>query len=176
MDEKTMRDIIVSTITETNSKNSELNAKIEELNSTIADKDAQIADLNGKVEANATSDADKDAKIEELNGKVAELEAKLDECKKAEQNAALDKAIGEFSEEEQKYAESEINSFRENPLEGNVDAVVNAIHAGIGRASKKAEADAKVAEQNSAKDDADLDIFSEVNSVEDTDDSDVNIF
>lgn len=176
MDEKTMRDIIISTITETNSKNNELNAKIEELNSTIADKDAQIADLNGKVEANATSDADKDAKIEELNGKVAELEAKLDECKKAEQNAALDKAIGEFSEEEQKYAESEINSFRENPLEGNVDAVVNAIHAGIGRASKKAEADAKVAEQNSAKDDTDLDIFSEVNSVEDTDDSDVNIF
>ena len=30
--------------------------------------------------------------------------------------------------------------------------------------------------KDSAKDDADLDIFSEVNSVEDTDDSDVNIF
>ena len=176
MNEKEMRDLIVATIVETNDKNNELTKTINELNSTIADKDTQIADLNAKVEANATADADKDAKIEELNGKVAELEAKLDECKKAEQNAALDKAIGEFSEEEQKYAESEINSFRENPLEGNVDAVVNAIHAGIGRASKKAEADAKVAEQNSAKDDADLDIFSEVNSVEDTDDSDVNIF
>ena len=176
MDEKTMRDLIVSTITETNSENNKLNAKIKELNSTIADKDAQIADLNEKVEANATSDADKDAKIEELNGKVAELEAKLDECKKAEQNSALDKALEAFTETEQKYAESEINAFRENPIAGNVDVVVNAINAGIGKAVKAAEADAKVAEQNSANNETELDIFSEINSVEDAEDNDVNIF
>ena len=176
MNEKEMRDLIVATIVETNDKNNELSAKINELNSTIADKDTQIADLNAKVEANATADADKDAKIEELNGKIAELEAKLDECKKAEQNSALDKALEAFTETEQKYAESEINAFRENPIAGSVDVVVNAINAGIGKAVKAAEADAKVAEQNSAKEDADLDIFSEVNSVEDTDDSDVNIF
>lgn len=176
MNEKEMRELITSVITETNSKNDELTKTINELNSTIADKDTQIADLNAKVEANATADADKDAKIEELNGKVAELEAELDECKKAEQNSALDKALEAFTETEQKYAESEINAFRENPIAGNVDVVVNAINAGIGKAVKAAEADAKVAEQNSAKDDADLDIFSEVNSVEDTDDSDVNIF
>ena len=176
MNEKEMRDLIVATIVETNDKNNELSAKINELNSTIADKDSQISDLNAKVEANATADADKDAKIEELNGKITELEAKLDECKKAEQNSALDKALEAFTETEQKYAESEINAFRENPIAGNVDVVVNAINAGIGKAVKAAEADAKVAEQNSAKEDADLDIFSEVNSVEDEDDSDVNIF
>ena len=176
MDERTMKELIVSTIAETNSKNDDLAKIINELNSTIADKDTQIADLNAKVEANATADADKDAKIEELNGKIAELEAKLDECKKAEQNSALDKALEVFTETEQKYAESEINAFRENPIAGNVDVVVNAINAGIGKAVKAAEADAKVAEQNSAKEDADLDIFSEVNSVEDEDDSDVNIF
>lgn len=174
MDEKTMRDLIVSTITETNSENSKLNAKIEELNSTIADKDAQIADLNEKVEANVTADADKDAKIEELNGKVAELEAKLDECKKAEQNSALNKALEAFTEDEQKYAESEINAFRENPIAGNVDTVVNAIHAGIGKASKEAET--KTNEQNSANNETELDIFSEINSVEDAEDDDVNIF
>ena len=176
MDEKTMRDVIVSAITETNSKNDELTKTINELNSTIADKDTQIADLNAKVEANATADADKDAKIEELNGKVAELEAKLDECKKAEQNSALDKALEAFTETEQKYAESEINAFRENPIAGNVDVVVNAINAGIGRAIKAAEADAKVAEQNSANNETELDIFSEINSVEDAEDNDVNIF
>lgn len=174
MNEKEMRELITSVITETNSKNDELTKTINELNSTVADKDAQIADLNAKVEANATADADKDAKIEELNNKIAELEAKLDECKKAEQNSALDKALEAFTETEQKYAESEINAFRENPIAGNVDVVVNAINAGIGKAVKAAEA--KVAEQNSAKEDADLDIFSEVNSVKDVDDSDVNIF
>ena len=176
MDEKTMRELIVSTITETNSKNDELTKTINELNSAIADKDTQIDDLKAKAEANATEDAKKDETIEELKGKIAELEAKLDECKKAEQNSALDKALEAFTETEQKYAESEINAFRENPIAGNVDVVVNAINAGIGKAVKAAEADAMVAEQNSAKEDADLDIFSEVNSVEDTDDSDVNIF
>lgn len=176
MNEKEMRDLIVATIVETNDKNNELTKTINELNSTIADKDTQIADLNAKVEANATADADKDAKIEELNGKVAELEAKLDECKKAEQNSALDKALEAFTETEQKYAESEINAFRENPIAGNVDVVVNAINAGIGKAVKAAEANAKVAEQNAKKEDADLDIFSEVNSAEDESNEDVNIF
>ena len=176
MEERVMRDLIVSTITETNSKNDELTKTINELNSAIAEKDTQIADLNEKVEANATSDAEKDAKIEELNGKVAELEAKLDECKKAEQNSALDKALEAFTETEQKYAEVEINAFREDPIAGNVDVVVNAINAGIGKAVKAAEAEAKTAELNSANNDTDLDIFSEINSVEDADDNDVNIF
>lgn len=175
MNEKEMRDLIVATIVETNDKNNELSAKINELNSTIADKDTQIADLNAKVEANATADAEKDAKIEELNGKVAELEAKLDECKKAEQNSALDKALEAFTETERKYAASEINAFRENPIAGNVDVVVNAINAGIGKAVKAAEADAKVAEQNSANNETELDIFSEISSAEDVDE-DVNIF
>lgn len=176
MGEKEMRELITSVITEVNSKNDELNTKIEELNSTIESKDAEIKELNDKVNANADADKEKDEKIEELTKKNEELEKELNECKKAEKKAALDKAIGEFSEDEQKYAESEINSFRENPLEGDVDAVVNAIHAGIGRASKKAEADAKVAEQNAKKEDADLDIFSEVNSAEDESNEDVNIF
>lgn len=174
MDEKIIRDVIVTAINETNSKNDELTQKITELNSTIADKDAQITELNEKVEANKTSDADKDAKIEELNQKIAELEAQVNECKKAEQNSALDKALEGFTETEQKYAESEINSFRENPLEGNVDTVVNAINAGIGKAFKAAES--KTSEQNSANNETELDIFSEINSVEDTKDEDVNIF
>ena len=173
MDEKTMRDVIVNAITETNSKNSELNAKIDELNSAIADKDSQITELNEKVEANKTSDSDKDAKIEELTAKVAELENKLEECKKSEQNAALDKALGAFTEDEQKYAESEINAFRENPVAGNVDTIVTAIQAGIGKAFKEAES--KTGEQNSANNETELDIFSEISSAEDVDE-DVNIF
>lgn len=174
MDEKIIRDVIVTAINETNSKNDEFTQKITELNSTIADKDAQITELNEKVEASKASETDKDAKIEELKNKVAELEAQVNECKKAEQNSALDKALEGFTEAEQKYAESEINSFRENPLEGNVDTVVNAINAGIGKAFKAAES--KTSEQNSVNNETELDIFSEINSVEDTGDNDVNIF
>ena len=176
MGEKEMRELITSVITEVNSKNDELNTKIKELNSTIESKDAEIKELNDKVNANVDADKEKDEKIEELTKKNKELEAKLNECKKAEQNSALDKALEVFTETEQKYAESEINAFRENPIAGNVDVVVNAINAGIGKAVKAAEADAKVAEQNSANNETELDIFSEINSVEDAEDNDVNIF
>lgn len=171
MDEKTMKSIIVSAIAEANSKNDELTDKISELNSTIADKDAKIEELNTQIEDNKTSDEDKDAKIQKLNEKVTELESKLNECKKAEQNSALDKALEAFSEDEQKYAETEINSFRENPLEGNVDAIVNAINAGIGRAFK-----AKAAEINSKGNDSEFDIYSEISSVVDNGEGEVDIF
>lgn len=173
MDEKTMRDVIVNAINETNSKNDELTNKISELNTAIEEKDTKITELNSELENKKTSNEDKDAKIEELNSKITELEAELGECKKAEQNAKLDKELEAFSEAEQKYAESEINAFRENPIKGDVSAVVTAINAGIGKAVKAAEA--KISETNSTKE-ADIDIFSEISSVKDNDDEDDSIF
>lgn len=187
LDEKELKELIQSTISETNSKNEELLAKITELNSTISEKDSVIAE--------------KEEKIVELNATVEQVQKALDDLKKehetywAERDALekelgtlkakarigeLNAAIEGFSDEEKKYAESEINSFNEKPLEGNIDAIVDKIYAGIGQASKKADAEAKVAEQNSAKENKDnevIDIFSEMCSeAQDTDDEDVNIF
>lgn len=173
MDEKTMRDVIVNAINETNSKNEELANKIQELNNAIKEKDGKIAELTKNVDDKKDEDKNKDAKIQELNNKVAELESELNDCKKAEQNSRLDKALEVFSEDEQKFAESEINSFREDPLSGNVEAIVGKIYSGIGQAAKKSAQ--KIAEQNSANNDSELDIFSEINSVED-DNDDVSIF
>lgn len=172
-DEKEMREIIVSTITETNSKNDELTNKIQELNDAIEEKDGKIAELTKNADDKKDEDKNKDDKIQELNDKVAELESKLNDCKKSEQNSRLDKALEVFSEDEQKFAESEINSFREDPLSGNVEAIVGKIYSGIGQAAK--ESAQKIAEQNSANNDSELDIFSEINSVED-DNDDVSIF
>lgn len=187
LDEKELKELIQSTISETNSKNEELLAKITELNSTINEKDSVIAE--------------KEEKIVELNATVEQVQKALDDLKKehetywAERDALekelgalkakarigeLNAAIEGFSDEEKKYAESEINSFNEKPLEGNIDAIVDKIYAGIGQASKKADAEAKVAEQNSAKENKDnevIDIFSEMCSeTQDTDEEDVNIF
>lgn len=187
LDEKELKELIQSTISETNSKNEELLAKITELNSTISEKDSVIAE--------------KEEKIVELNATVEQVQKALDDLKKehetywAERDALekelgalkakarigeLNAAIEGFSDEEKKYAESEINSFNEKPLEGNIDAIVDKIYAGIGQASKKADAEAKVAEQNSAKENKDnevIDIFSEMCSeTQDTDEEDVNIF
>lgn len=175
-DEKTMRDVIVNAINETNSKNSEYEATITELNSTIAERDNTIVELNATVEQVKKALADLEAEREAYWAEREALQKELGELKAKARLGELNSAIENFTDEEKAYAEVEINSFNEDPMAGDVDAIVSKIYAGIGTATKKAEADAKVAEQNSAKDDADLDIFSEVNSVEDTDDSDVNIF
>lgn len=187
LDEKELKELIQSTISETNSKNEELLAKITELNSTINEKDSVIAE--------------KEEKIVELNATVEQVQKALDDLKKEHETywserEALEKELGTlkakarigelntaiegFSDEEKKYAESEINSFNEKPLEGNIDAIVDKIYAGIGQASKKADAEAKVAEQNSAKKNKDnevIDIFSEMCSeTQDNEEEDVNIF
>ena len=187
LDEKELQELIQSTISETNSKNEELLAKITELNSTISEKDSVIAE--------------KEEKIVELNTTVEQVQKALDDLKKEHETywserEALEKELGTlkakarigelntaiegFSDEEKKYAESEINSFNEKPLEGNIDAIVDKIYAGIGQASKKADAEAKVAEQNSAKENKDnevIDIFSEMCSeTQDNEEEDVNIF
>lgn len=175
-DEKVMRDVIVAAITETNSKNDELNATITELNSTIAERDNTIVELNATVEQVKKALADLEAERETYWAEREALQKELGELKAKARLGELNSAIEDFTDEEKAYAEVEINSFNEDPMAGDVNAIVSKIYSGIGLASKKAEADAKVAEQNSAKEDADLDIFSEVNSVEDTDDSDVNIF
>lgn len=176
MDEKTMRDVIVNAINETNSKNDELNATIAELNSTIESKNAEIVELNATVEQVQKALDDLKKEHETYWAERDALEKELGELKAKARLGELNSAIENFTDEEKAYAEVEINSFNENPMAGDVDAIVSKIYAGIGAASKKAETDARVAEQNSARDDADLDIFSEINSAEDTEDNDVNIF
>lgn len=187
LDEKELKELIQSTISETNSKNEELLAKITELNSTISEKDSVIAE--------------KEEKIVELNATVEQVQKAIDDLKKEHETywaerEALEKELGAlkakarigelnaaiegFSDEEKKYAESEINSFNEKPLEGNIDAIVDKIYAGIGQASKKASDEARVAEQNSEKENKDnevIDIFSEMCSeTQDDNEEDVNIF
>lgn len=187
LDEKELKKLIQTAICETNSKNDELAAKITELNSTICEKDSIIAE--------------KESKIVELNATVEQVQKALDDIKKEHETywaerEALEKELGQlkakarlgelntalesFSEEEKKFAESEINAFKEKPLEGNIETVVSKIYAGIGLASKKAAEEARTSEQNSAKTKKEnevIDIFSEMCSVEqDHEPEDINIF
>ena len=185
LNEKELKEIIQSTISETNSKNEEYIAKITELNSTISEKDSVIAE--------------KEEKISELSATIEQIQKALDDIKKEQETSwaerdALEKELGElkakarlgelnaaiegFSDDEKKFAESEINSFNEKPLEGSIEAIVSKIYAGIGQASKKASDEAKVAEQNSAKENNEvIEIFSEMCSEAQGDDEEnINIF
>ena len=175
--------VIQSTITELNSKETEFNNKVAELNQSIAEKDATISEQNEKiVELNATIEQVQKA-LDDLKkehetywAERDALEKELGALKAKARIGELNSAIEGFSEDEKKFAESEINAFNENPMDGNVDAIVSKIYAGIGQASKKASEEARVAEQNSAKEATVEDIFSEMCTETHVEDEDLDIF
>ena len=186
-----IKKVVTDTINELNNKEMQFETKVAELNSQLEEKDAVIAEKDTElcskdeqiVELNATIEQVRQALQDmetERQGWWAEreaLEKQLGELKAKERLGELNSAIECFTEEEQKYAESEINSFNENPMDGNIDAIVSKIYEGIGHASKQAEEEAKVAEQNAAKNVELDDIFAEMNSVNPVEqEEDINIF
>lgn len=191
MDEKELKELIQTTIFETNSKNDELNDQIADLNSQIEAKDTTISELNASVEQlQAVIDkleADHRTYWEEREI----LEKELAKAKVAEKLAELDTALSEFNENEKAVAKDDIDKLKENINScekkdelNNVSAEINSIKSkicmDIVAKQKKADAEAKVAEQNSAKNNKDnevIDIFSEMCSAEqDNEDEDINIF
>lgn len=180
-----IKNVVQSTMSEMNNKTEELNSKITELNSTIAQKDSelsakdeQISELNASIAEVKKALQDLETERESYWAERDALQKQLGELKAKERLGELNSAIADFSEEERKYAESEINSFKENPIEGNIDAIVSKIYSEIGKASKVAEG-ARIAEQNSKKDEVKVeDIFSEMCSevIKDDEIEDINIF
>ena len=169
-----LKTVIHSAITESNSKNEELTAQIAELNSQLVDKDNTITELNATVEQVQKALDDLKKEHETYWAERDALEKELGKLKAEKRIGELNSAIAEYSEEEQKYAESEINSFRENPLEGDIDSIKSKICVGI---VEKQKADAKNSEINSRQEEKVEDIFSEMcEEKSEENDEDVNIF
>ena len=81
----------------------------------------------------------------------------------------MNSAIADFSDEEKAYAQAEIEAFTADPINCEINSVVNKIWEGIG---KKAKEDAKiVAEQNASNNEVD-DIFAEVSEINSADEDD----
>lgn len=175
MDEKELKAIIESTIKETNSKNDELSNTITELNSTIVEKDNTIAELNASVEQLQTALDDLKKDMETYWAERNVIEEELAKAKVAQRLGELNSAIEGYTEDEQKYAEVEINAFKEDALKGDIDVIVSKICVGIVAKQKELE---KIAEQNSVNEDNEVeDIFSEVNSIDDANtDEETSIF
>lgn len=179
MDEKMLQGFvsdIKQVISETNSKNEELSKTIAELNEAIADKDKTIAELNASSEElkAALEKAEKDyqevwKKEDELYNEIKELKAQLAEAQAKERVGEMNSAIADFSDEEKAYAQAEIDAFTADPINCEINSVVNKIWEGIG---KKTKEDAKiVAEQNASNNEVD-DIFAEVSEINSADEDD----
>ena len=175
MDENKIIEVIQKAITETNVVKADTETKIAELNSQIEAKDAEIKEANEAKEAAENNASEKDSKIAELEAENAKLKEELAACKKREACEAFDAMLVNYTDDEKKCVESEINAYKENPLNGNADEIISKICRNIVENQKKAEADAKIAEQNEAKENETIDIFSEVNS-DGEKDEDTNIF
>ena len=101
-------------------------------------------------------------KIDQLYDEANALRKELATAQAKERINELNEQIKGFSEDEKGYAKEEIDSFTNDPINSEINSVVNKIWEGIGKKAK-ADAQAQVAEQNSANEVDD--IFSEVNSV-----------
>lgn len=183
-----IKSVIQTTITELNNDKKVYEDRITELNSEIAARDDKIKECESTIEG-------KDAEINTLTATVEQVQKALDDLKKEQEGmweeretlekelgklraekriAEMNEAISTYTEEEQKFAESEINSFKENPLEGDIDAITSKICVGI---VAKQKAEAKVVETNSKEDEVKVDdIFSEMCSEEFNSEEDINIF
>lgn len=138
---------------EVNSLNESLTAKEAELNEANEKVTSLEAEVN-QLKEDATA---KDAKI-------VELEEKINEYEKKARVAELESALSEYSENEQAYAKDEIAAFKADPMNCEINTVVNKICVGI------------VAERkNHVNDDKhdDLDIFG---SVDNSNHGEVSIF
>ena len=174
MDEKELKELIRSTLIELNSNNDQFNKQIVELNDQIAEKDNTISELNATVEQVQKALNDLKAEHDTYWSEREVLEKELAKLKAEKRISELNEAISVYTEEELKFAESEINSFKENPLDGDIEAIKSKICVGI-VAKQKEEAKVQ-SEQNSVNDTETIDIFSEVNSVPVVIDEDLNIF
>lgn len=183
MDEKMLQTFvsdIKQVVVETNSKNEELSKSITELNTAIAEKDNLIAELNTSSEElkTALEKAQEDyqeiwKKEDELYNEIKELKAQLAEAQAKERVGEMNSAIADFTDEEKAYAENEIKAFEADPVNSEINSVIDKIWAEIGKKAKETEK--IISEQNAANTNVEVDdIFAEVvetNSLNNDDDS-----
>lgn len=189
MDMTEIQAIVAQAVNEISTHTAEINACKDECEAKIADANEAVATaVSEKEEAVASAAkiqealdeaknelAEKYKEIDTLHEELRVLREELGKAKAAERIGELNAALAEFDDESKAYAKAEIDAFNENPIESEINSVVNKIYEGIGRKSKEASV---VAESNAAKNqDLDVDdIFGDVCGVNTPVVEDDNIF
>lgn len=188
MNEQDIKNIVAQVLNELNSKTAEINqikaeceAKIAEANSAHETVVSEKNELQASYDQLKAAYDKADAEIQDLRTQLnAAWEAKdalakaLGEAKAKELVGELNSALATFTDEEKEYAKAEIEAFNANPVESEINSVVNKVWEGIGKTAKAA-AEKVQAEQNQAKIDTVEDIFSPIEDV-DENNGEVSIF
>ena len=162
MDENTINkicDSVKSAVTETNSKNAEYEVTISELNNSISEKENTIVELNASIEELKKALADMEVERDAWWTEKATLEKQLGEALAAQRLGELNSAMEVFTDEQKDFAKEEIEKFNADPVNVEINTVIDAIYRGIGKQSVEKK-DEPVVEVNSA------DIYGEVFEVQ----------
>lgn len=188
MNEQEIAAIVEKAVSAYTSQVNEINEVRKQCDATVAELNQQLETVtNEKNELVADSDSIK-AALEKLREEHAELNKKyeelweerrvleeaLAEAQARELIAKLDGELKNFSDEDIAYAQSEVNAFKEKPIESEINSVLNKIYEGIGRKAVKEQHD-NVDEQNQAKHSAE-DIFGVVELEHKVQEEDTGIF
>ena len=133
-----------------------LTNEVNSLNESVAAKDAELNEADEKVAALESEVNQLKADAETKDAKIAELEQKVADFEKKDRVAELESALADYSEAEKAYAKDEIDAFKADPMNSEINSVVNKICVSI-------VADRKNKEHNDKNDE--LDIFSTVGNV-----------
>ena len=143
---------------ELETKYNELNASSQEIQSALNQAKEELANWDQKWNA--------------LYDEKCALEKMLGEARAKERLGELNNALSVFTDEQIAFAKEEKEAFENDPMNGEINTVVNKIYCEIG---KRAE-EQRIAEQNNAHENKNEqeaeDIFSEINASE-QDDSDI---
>ena len=144
-------------------KTAEQERVIEQNASAVTELSASIEQLKATLEAVESERNALDVKYQELWQEAEGLRLMISLEKAKARVGELNAALANFTDEQKEYAKDAIAAFEADPMNVEINSIVEKIHAGIG---KKAIEDAKVAEQNAAvqqeKDNANFDIFEPV--------------
>ena len=183
MTESEIKALVEQTVSAMTNCTSEINEckedcekKVAELNATLevvtAEKNEAIANSEKIQAALDECIKERDQKCQELDQLWEEMKVLREELGKAkakERIGELNAALADYSDEEKAYAQAEIDAFNANPIESEINSVVDKILIGIG---KKAKETSVTNEQNSAKTDIE-DIFSGVDASTPAEDKDI---
>lgn len=148
-------------------ENTRLTAEINSLNEQAGAKDTELNEANGRIaqlqealdqvkaELQQKCDefdqqwAKRDQEMSELFAQKQLLEEEIAKYKLQERLNSLNEALKPFNAEELNMAQAQIEAYKADPMNHEVNEIVDLIYIGIGKRNKEAEA-VKAAEQNQA--------------------------
>lgn len=158
MDEKTISlicDSVKNAVSETNSKNAEYETTITELNASVIEKENQIVELNASIDELKKAISDMEVERDAWWAERDSLQKQLGEALAAQRLGELNAAIEEFTDEQKEFAKDEIAKFNSDPVNVEINTVLDAIYRGIGKQAMEKK-DEPIVETNT------VDIYGEV--------------